>query len=50
MFEKAGVTKFSLSVGGDDTFILVEQEDLSPFEKVFKECYAATTIGTYGLG
>lgn len=31
MLDRAGITKFSLSVGGDDTFILVERRDLEKF-------------------
>jgi len=36
MFHLAGITKFSLSVGGDDTFILIEDKDLARFHEVFK--------------
>lgn len=36
MFEKAGIKKYSLSVGGDDTFIILEKEDLAKFEVIFK--------------
>lgn len=31
MLHRAGITKFSLSVGGDDTFILIEKTDLDKF-------------------
>lgn len=50
MLDKAGITQFSLSVGGDDTFILVEACDLEKFNKVFKTCYSPVTSGTFGLG
>jgi len=50
MMEKAGITKYSLSVGGDDTFILLEKQDLDNFEAVFKLCYSPIPSGNYGLG
>ncbi len=33
MLHCAGITQYSLSVGGDDTFILVEERDLPSFEE-----------------
>jgi len=35
MLHYAKIDKFSLSVGGDDTFLLIEKEQRYAFEKVF---------------
>jgi len=50
MFHIAGITYFSLSVGGDDTFILIEDKDLKAFHLAFKMCYSPIPEGIHGLG
>jgi len=50
ILHNAGITDFSLSVGGDDTFILIEHRDKDKLEKEFWKCYTKEMYGFHGLG